>query len=94
VGGCTQRVQTAWPSLDSALVLLWVGHCCPPMQNEVEKTVLFMVTISDGEAFFPVWVSGCGLSAMTITRSLMGGCGLSHECKTLGTENSTELGIW
>ena len=35
--------------------------------------------ISDGEAFIPVWASGCRLSAVTIASSLMGGCGLSHE---------------
>ena len=38
-----------------------------------------MVPISDGEAFIPVWASGCRLSAMTIASSSMGGCGLSHE---------------
>ena len=32
-----------------------------------------------GKSFFPVWVSGCWLSVVTIARSLMGGCGLSHE---------------
>ena len=31
---------------------------------------------------------------MWCTSSLMGGCGLGHECKTLGAENPTELGIW
>jgi len=35
--------------------------------------------ISDGEAFIPVWASGCRLSAVTSASSLMGGCGLSHE---------------
>jgi len=35
--------------------------------------------IPAGEAFIPVWTSGCWLSAMTIASSLMGGCGLSHE---------------
>ena len=46
-----------------------------------EKTVLLPCTapISDGEAFIPVWASGCRLSAVTIASSLMGGCGLSHE---------------
>jgi len=32
------------------------------------------VPISDGEAFIPVWVSGCRLSAMSIASSLMDGC--------------------
>jgi len=32
VGGCTQRVQTAWLSLGSALEH-WVGHCCPPLHK-------------------------------------------------------------
>jgi len=51
------------------------------MHEQVEKTVLLpcMVPISSGEAFFPVWESGCRLSAMTIANSLMSGCGLSHE---------------
>ena len=35
-------------------------------------------TFSGGEAFIPVWVSGCWLSAMTTASSLMGGCGLRH----------------
>jgi len=35
--------------------------------------------ISDGEAFIPVWVSSCQLSAVTIASSLMGGCGFSHK---------------
>jgi len=108
VGGCTRRVQTAWLSLGFALETpwLWVDHCCPPMHKRVEKTVLLlcMAPISSGEAFFPVWVSSCWLSAMTIASSLIGGCGLSHErvqdgckstCKSsLGAENPTELGIW
>ena len=66
------RFETPW---------LWVGNCCPPRQEQVEKTVLSlcMASISSGEAFFPVWVSGCRLSAVTITSSLMGVCGLSHE---------------
>ena len=50
------------------------------MHKQVEKTVLLPCTvpISDGEAFIPVWVSGCRLSAVTIAGSLMGGCGLRH----------------
>ena len=58
-----------------------MGHCCPPMYQRVEKTVLLPCTApnSDGEAFIPVWASGCRLSAVTITSSLMGGCGLSQE---------------
>jgi len=51
---------------------------------------------------FPVGVSGCRLSTVSIATSLMGGCGLSHECVedgcklvwSLGAENMTELGIW
>jgi len=73
--------------------------------NGLRKTVLLPCTapISDGEAFIPVWASGCRLSAVTIASSLMDGCGLSHErvedgCKStwwsLGAENPTELGIW
>ena len=51
------------------------------MHKQVKKTVLSPCTapISGREAFIPVWVSSCRLSAMTIASSLMGGCGLSHE---------------
>ena len=51
------------------------------MCKRVEKSVLLLCTVPifDGEAFIPVWASGCQLSAMTIASSLMGGCGLSHE---------------
>ena len=76
------------------------------MHKWVEKTVLLPCTvpISDGEAFIPVWVSSCRLSAVTIACSIRGGCGLSHEhvermavitlVWSLGAENPTELGIW
>ena len=59
----------------------WAGHCCPPMNERGEKTVLLPCTvpISGGEAFIPVWVSGCRLSAVTIASTLMGGCSLSHK---------------
>jgi len=52
-----------------------------PMHKRVEKTVLLPCTapISGGKAFIPVWASGFQLSAVTITSTLMGGCGLSHE---------------
>ena len=33
-----------------------------------------------GEATFPAWVSSFQPKAVTIASSLMGGCGLSHEC--------------
>ena len=35
-------MQTAWLALGLALDYLgwlWVGHCCPPMHEQVEKTV-------------------------------------------------------
>jgi len=64
--------------------MLWLALSGPLLSlyaQTVEKTVLLpcMAPISDGEAFIPVWVSGCRLSAVTITSSLMGGCGLSHK---------------
>ena len=51
------------------------------MHKQVEKSDLSpcMVPISGGEAFIPVWASGCWLIAVTITSSLMGGFGLSQE---------------
>ena len=78
------RVQTAWLSLGSILEMPWLalsGPCCPPMHEQVEKTVLlpYKVPISSREAIIPVWASGCRLSAVSIASSLMDGCGLSHE---------------
>jgi len=60
------------------------------MHKRVEKTVLLPCTvpISDGEAFIPVWASGCRLSAVTIVSSLRGGCGLSHECVKHGCKSA------
>jgi len=51
----------------------------------------FCFSISGGEAFFPVWASGCQLSAMTIANSLMGGCGLSHEHVEDGCKSTYEI---
>jgi len=97
-GGCTRRVQTAWPSLGSTLKTPWlarVGHCCPPMHKRVEKTILLPCTalISDGEAFIPVWASSCWLSAVTIASSLMGGCGLSHKRVEDGCKRMAERAL-
>ena len=54
------------------------------------ETVLLPCTapISGREAFIPVWVSGCRLSAVTIASLLMGGCGLSHECVEDGCKST------
>ena len=99
------KVQTAWPSLGSALQTHWLALGSPPMHKQTEKAVLSpcRAPISSREALFPVCTSGCWLRAMIIARLLMGGCGLSHEhvedgCKSilvcsLGAENPTELGI-
>jgi len=78
--GCRQYGHL-WALLWKHLGWLCVGHCCPPMHERVEKPVLLPCTapISGGEAFIPVWASGCRLSAVTIASTLMGGCGLSHE---------------
>jgi len=60
---------------------LWVGHCCPPpMHKWVEKTVLSPCTapISSGEAFIPVWASGCQLSAVNIASSVMEQWHITH----------------
>ena len=77
--GCIQHGR-----LDFILEMPWLalsGSCCPPMHERVEKTVLLPCTapISSGETFIPVWASGCRLRAMTIARSSMGGCDLSHK---------------
>jgi len=47
-----------------------------------------MTPISGEEAFFPVWASGCWLSAVTNASSLMGGCGLSHKCAEDGYKST------
>ena len=78
VEGCRQHGYL-WAQLENHHGWLWVGHCCPPMRERVKTTVLSLCTapISSGEAFFPVWVSGCQLSTVTIASSLMGESG--HE---------------
>ena len=86
-----------WASLWIHLGWLWLGHCCPPVHEQVEKTVLLpcMAPISNGEAFIPVWASGCRLSAVTIASSLMGGCGLSHERVEDGCKSTcVKFGGW
>ena len=57
--GCRQHGHL-WAPLWKLLGWLWVGHCCPPMHEWVEKTVLLpcMAPISSGEAcIIPVWAS-------------------------------------
>ena len=51
------------------------------MHEQVDKTVLspYTALISGEEAFFPVWASGCRLSAVIIAHSLTGECAFSHE---------------
>ena len=93
MSGCTRRVQTAWPSLGSALEMPWLALSGPLLSSYalwVEKTVFLPCTapISGGKAFIPVWVSICWLSAMTITSSLMGGCDLSRECVEDGCKST------
>ena len=87
-----------WPSLGSALEMPALsGHYCPPMYKRIEKAVLLPCTasISGGEAFIPVWASGCRLSAMTIASYLMDGCGLSHECVRMAVRALVwSLGSW
>ena len=104
-GGCIQSVQTAWPSLGSALEMPRLALGGPLLSSYTKmcwETVLSPCTapISSGEA--PVWASSCRLSVMTIASLLMGGCGLSHKWAedglrallwSLGAENPTELGI-
>jgi len=41
-------------------------------------------------SFFPVWLSGCRLRAVTIASSLMGGCGLSHKCVEDGCKSTCQ----
>jgi len=56
--------------------------------NGLRKQFSCTAPISDGEAFIPVWASGCRLSAVTFGSSLMGGCGLSHECVEDGCKST------
>ena len=51
------------------------------MHERFEGTVFSPCTVPivSREAFFPVWASGCQLSAVTTASSLMGGRGLSHK---------------
>ena len=79
-----------WVQLQKHLGWLWVGHFCPTMHKRAEKTVLSPCTapILCKEAFFPVWMSGCWTGVMTIARSLIGGCGLSHECLEDGCKST------
>ena len=50
-------MQTAWPSLGSALEMPWLALGGPLLSSWVEKTVLSpgTVPISGREAFIPVW---------------------------------------
>ena len=75
VGGCTQRVQMAWLSLDQSETFFGNGWD--------EKTVLLpcRAPISDSESFIPIWTSSRQLIAMTISSLLRGGCGSSHKCE-------------
>ena len=96
VGGC-RRHGRLWDLLWKRLGWLSVSHCCPPMHKRVKKTVLVpcMAPIFGGEAFIPVWVSVCRLSAVTIASSLMGGCGLSHKHVEDGCKSTcVEFGGW
>ena len=82
VSGCTQRVQTAWPSLGSAVETPWVGLICPPMHKQGEKTVLSpcMAPISGRKLYSqPRQAVAMRARAVTIASLLMGGCGLSQE---------------
>ena len=99
VGECTWRVQTAWLSLGSALKMPWLALTGPLLSSYTQtgwenSPLALHGAHSDGEAFIPVWASGCRLSTVTIASSLMGGCGLSHErvedgCKRTWTPDRT-----
>jgi len=84
VGGYTQRVQTAWQSLDSAFrnALVDSGWAIAILlsMNGLRKqsSHLHGAHFWQGSVF-PVLVSCCWLSAVTIASSLIGGCGLSHK---------------
>ena len=56
VGGCTRRVQTARPSMGSALETPWLalGGFCPPVKKWAEKMILstLWTPIPGSEAFF------------------------------------------
>ena len=75
--------------MSTCMCTLHMFTCTTPIRW-VEKTVLLacMAPISDGEAFIPVWASGCQLSAVTLASSLMGGCGLSHKCVEDGCKST------
>jgi len=59
------HLETLWLALGATAEKIVLSPCTAP--------------ISGGEAFIPVWASGCRLSAMTIASLLMGGCGLSQK---------------
>ena len=97
-GWVTRRVQTAWPSLGSALEMPWLalmGHCYPPMHKRVEKTVL-----SPARCPFPMGkpLSHSGRAGAGWVPWLLpahGGCGLSHERVEDGCKSTcAKFGGW
>jgi len=71
-------VQTAWPSLGSALEIHWLVLCEPLLSSYAQMSCT--APVSSNVAFILVWASICQLSAVIIASSLMSGCGLSHKC--------------
>ena len=70
MGGFTRRVQTAWPSLSSALETPWLPLSGPLLSSHARTARL------KKRSSCPAWHP---FPAMTIASSLMGGCGLSQK---------------
>ena len=84
---CTKNWNSGYYNL---LDILDIPELPPLAQCRLHTCLHFTYKIVHGLLCFPHNV----VVPMWCTSSLMGGCGLSHECKTLRAENPTELGIW
>ena len=64
MGECTQRLQTEWLSLCSALGVPWLALSGPLLSSYARmgwenSPLILHGAISGGDAFFPVWMSTC-----------------------------------
>ena len=100
VGWCTWRVQTAWLSLGSALETHWLALSGPLLSSYARTGWVNSPLALYGGHFqhgslYPSVGEWLPLSAMTIASSLMGRCGLSHECVEDGCKSTcVEFGGW
>ena len=97
-----QRVQTAWPSLRSALKMPWLVLSRPLLSSyaqmgwENSPLALHGAHFRRGSIYLSLGERlPAPLSAVTIACLLMGGCGLSHECVEDGCKSTcVEFGVW